>query len=213
MDTVLSWFSTAWHWFRDPTLFVKTIGYVGLNLIIFAETGLFFGFFLPGDSLLLTAGIFAASGIMSLKILLSSLTLMTILGDFCGFHIGKKLGYFLYEKKESFFFRKEHLLHAKNFYDKHGGITIAVARFMPFIRTFAPAVAGASKMEYRRFSLYNISGGFLWVWSLTLAGYFLGKSLGESISHYIHILILGIIGLSLAPLFVRYYKSKNSTPV
>ncbi len=206
MNTSSSFISTFLLYLNDPILLVQIAGYLGLNAIIFAETGLFFGFFLPGDSLLLAAGIFAGSGSMSIQFLLISLTISAIVGDATGFWIGRHMGHFLYEKKETFFFRKKHLHQAQDFYNKHGGKTIILARFIPIIRTFAPAVAGAAKMKYSKFASFNIIGAILWIFSLTLSGYFLGKVMGESISKYLHFLIVGIIFLSVLPLIVRWFK-------
>lgn len=194
---------------NDPIQLIKTVGYIGLICIIFAETGLLFGFFLPGDSLLVTAGLLAAYGHMSVGNLIISLSLAAIVGDAVGFYIGNKLGVLLYAKKDSFFFRKKHLELAHAFYEKHGGKTIIFARFIPIIRTFAPTVAGAARMNYFRFALFNILGGIGWVIVTIFAGYYLGKAFGDKVQNYIHFLIIGIIILSLMPLILKWLKSKS----
>ncbi|BBH53508.1 DedA family protein [Fluviispira sanaruensis] len=194
---------------NNPIFLIQTVGYIGLILIVFAETGLLVGFFLPGDSLLIAAGLFAAKGDMQVSILLSTLTVSAIVGDAVGFYIGKRLGSLLYRKEDSFFFRKKHILYAHEFYEKHGGKTIIIARFIPIIRTFAPTVAGAAGMNFSRFVAFNIFGGFLWVWSMVLGGYYLGKLFGDKINNYIHFLIVGIILISFIPLFVKWVKSRK----
>ncbi len=159
-------------------------GYPVLMFIIFAETGLLVGFFLPGDSLLVTAGVLVNAGLINpfglstfANLLLMNVVLMAmaILGDAIGYQIGFRAGPALFRKKKSFFFRQDHLVATQAFYEKHGGKTIILARFMPFARTFAPVVAGIAKMPYRRFALFNITGGVLWIFSMTFLGYFLGK--------------------------------------
>lgn len=190
--------------FQDPIYLIKTVGYIGLTAIIFSETGLLVGFFLPGDSLLVTAGLFAARGDMNIFLLLTLLTLAAIIGDAVGFYIGRRLGPLLYKKEDSFFFPKKHIVAAQNFYEKHGGKTIILARFIPILRTFVPTVAGAAQMRYQRFATFNIVGGFLWIWSLLLAGYWLGHMFGDKINHYIHYLIIGIVVVSVLPLLIRW---------
>jgi membrane-associated protein len=194
---------------KNPVILIQLVGYIGLILIVFAETGLLFGFFLPGDSLLIAAGLFAAKGDMNVFILLSTLTAAAIIGDALGFYIGYKLGPLLYKKDDSLFFRKKHILAAKEFYEKHGGKTIIIARFVPIIRTFAPTVAGAAQMNYRRFAVFNIVGAFFWVFSMVLAGFYLGRAFGEKINDYIHLLIGGVIILSLMPLVINWVKIKT----
>ena len=185
------------------------IGYFGLFLIIFAETGLLIGFFLPGDSLLIAAGIFCfTSGEWNVYLLATLLTIAACSGDACGYLIGRTLGSLLYSRKDSFFFRKKHIKKAHDFYEKHGGKTIILARFIPIIRTFAPTIAGAAEMDYRKFSFYNLIGGVSWIWSLLLTGYFLGKYFGDIILNYIHLIILIIIIISVIPVIVEYLKSK-----
>lgn len=183
---------------------VKLAGYTGLFTIIFAETGLLVGFFLPGDSLLIAAGLLCQSGDFHLWTLIIILTLAAIIGDTVGFHIGKFLGKKLYTKKDSLFFKKKYILKAHVFYERHGGKTIILARFIPILRTFAPTVAGAARMSYKKFLVYNILGAFLWVWGLLLSGYYLGKSFGSSINNYIHIIILAVIVISISPAIIKF---------
>ena len=185
---------------------IRSGGYVVLAAIVFAETGLFIGFFLPGDSLLFTAGLVAAQGFFNLGYLMLLLSVMAIVGDTLGYGIGYKVGEALYSKKDSFGFHREHLLYAKEFYEKHGGRAIFIARFVPFARTFAPVVAGVAQMSYARFASYNIFGGIFWVCSMTTAGFYLGsipwvhKNLGK--------VVLLIVFLSLLPIGIEYLRNK-----
>lgn len=184
-------------------------GYAGLFFIVFAETGLLIGFFLPGDSMLVTAGLLIASGKVPLDIVLLNLLLCiaAVTGDATGYWIGLRAGHTLYNRPQSRFFRRDHLLKTKEFYEKYGGITIVLARFMPFARTFAPVVAGIGEMTYRRFALFNIAGGVGWVLSMTLIGYFLGRSV-PGIEHHIEWIIILVVLISVAPLGVKYLQHK-----
>jgi membrane-associated protein len=175
--------------------------------IIFVETGLLVGFFLPGDSLLVTAGIFAAAGHLDLTVLLLLGGACAVAGDQVGYLIGRRGGRALYRRPDSRFFKRRHLEHTRNFYRKHGPKTIVLARFVPIVRTFAPVVAGAAEMEYRRFVSYNVIGGVLWVFSMTLLGYFLG-SLIPHIDRYIHWVIVVVVFLSLLPAIVEIARHK-----
>ncbi|MBI5224962.1 VTT domain-containing protein [Candidatus Micrarchaeota archaeon] len=190
---------------------IRVGGYVALVAIIFAETGLMFGFFLPGDSLLVTAGVFAATGLLDIWTLNFLLVPAAIIGDAFGYYFGKRVGRKLYERKNSRFFKKEHLVAAKAFYDKHGGKTIILARFLPAVRTFAPIVAGMSGMKYKDFAVFNVVGAILWVTGLTLLGYFLGKTIPD-IEKNIIFVILAVILVSFLPavneLFLQ--KKKNN---
>lgn len=207
--------------FLDPRFLIETFGYIGLFLIVFAESGLFFGFFLPGDSLLLTAGLFAyrvdpATGqpLLNLWILLPLLFVAAILGDNVGYWFGRKTGPPLFTREESMFFKPKNLLAAKAFYDKHGGKTIILARFMPFIRTFAPIVAGAVEMEYRRFMLFNLVGGLVWAVGVTLAGYFLGSIFPpEVLDRYFIIIVLVVIVLSVLPTALHLWQDNREAIV
>jgi membrane-associated protein len=189
----------------DLIQLIETVGYFGLIAIIFAESGLFFGFFLPGDSLLLTAGLLASHGDLKLWVLLVALAPAAILGDNVGYWFGKKVGPPIFSRENSLLFRRKNLLAAKAFYDKHGGKTIVLARFMPFIRTFAPIVAGAVEMPYLRFVTWNIAGGVLWATGLTLAGYFLGETI-PGIDRYFLIIIVVVILISALPSMIHVWR-------
>ena len=193
----------------DPILIIKTVGLVGVVLIVFAETGLFFGFFFPGDSLLFTAGIFASQGFFSIQILLILCIISAILGDSIGYWSGKKYGRQLFDKDKGFFFKKKRLYEAELFYEKHGKSTIIIARFVPIIRTFAPIVAGIGNMNYRTFISYNIFGGILWVSMLLLSGYFLGSLIPNPDRYIIPIAFL-IIFISFIPIILKFIKIKYS---
>ena len=191
----------------DLVELIRTVGYFGIIAIIFAESGLFFGFFLPGDSLLLTAGLLAARGELNLLLLLVTLAPAAVLGDNVGYWFGKKAGPPIFSRENSLLFRRKNLLAAKAFYDKHGGKTITIARFMPFIRTFAPIVAGAVEMEYRKFMLFNLLGGLLWAVGVTLAGYILGQSIPpEVLDKYFLIILAVVIFLSALPAMIHAWK-------
>ena len=177
-------------------------------LIVFVETGMFVGFFLPGDSLLVTAGVFAGAGHLKLAYLLSLVTLCAIAGDQVGYFIGWRAGKTLYERKDSRFFKKRHLESAHEFYERYGGKTIIMARFVPIIRTFCPPVAGAARMSYTRYLLYDIVGGFAWVWGMTLLGYTLGRTV-PNIDKRIHYVIAAVIVLSLLPAAYHALKSRD----
>jgi membrane-associated protein len=193
-------------------------GYIGLFAIIFAETGLLIGFFLPGDSLLVTAGLFAYRNPELLNIwwLNVLLIIAAVTGDAVGYNIGLRAGRPLFDRPQSRFFRKDHLIKTQEFYEKYGGVTIILARFMPFARTFAPVVAGVAQMKYRRFALFNITGGIGWITSMTLLGYFLGVAFPGVVKH-IELVILIVVFLSVLPLIIKYVqhrmgnKSKVST--
>jgi len=173
-------------------------GTVLVCAVVFVETGMFVGFFLPGDSLLVTAGVFAASGQLKLGWLLSLVTLCAIAGDQLGYGIGRKAGESLYRRRDSKFFKQEHLQEAHEFYERYGGKTVILARFIPIIRTFCPPVAGAAKMRYVRYLTYDIFGGLLWVWSMVLLGYTLGRSVPH-VDKKIHYVIAAVIVVSFIP--------------
>ena len=186
---------------------IRMGGLIGLVVVVFAETGLMVGFFLPGDSLLVTAGLFAAKGDLNIVWLNLALMAAAIAGDATGYWIGRRAGQALYSRPNSFFFRKQHLVKTHEFYEKHGGKTIVIARFVPIIRTFAPVVAGAAEMTYREFALYNIAGGIGWVASMTLIGYFLGRAIPD-IDKHIHIVVAVVIFLSLLPGIISILREK-----
>jgi membrane-associated protein len=176
-------------------------------LIVFIETGFFVGFFLPGDSLLVIAGVFAAAGNLSLAKLLVLVPLCAIVGDQIGYWIGRKAGQALYRREDSLVFRKRHLEHAHQFYEKYGGKTVIMARFMPIVRTFCPPVAGAAMMPYSRYLTFDILGGLLWVGSMILSGYFLGSVIPD-IGSRIHYVIAVVIFLSLLPPVISVLRAR-----
>ncbi|MFZ6015421.1 MAG: DedA family protein [Patescibacteria group bacterium] len=182
-------------------------GYTVLAIIVFAESGLLFGFFLPGDSLLVTAGLLASRGYLDIFYLWFLLSIMAIAGDTVGYHFGKIVGPRIFKREKSIFFAKDHLLKAQAFYDKHGGKTIIIARFMPIIRTFAPIVAGVGKMKYTKFLSFNVFGGLFWVTSMLGIGFFLGKVI-PNVDKYIHIVIAVVIFLSILPGIVAWLKER-----
>lgn len=188
----------------------KIISYGGLTLItivVFAETGLFIGFFLPGDYLLFSSGLLCASKTLDISVflLLISLTLASVAGNYVGYYTGKTLGKTLFTKPDSRFFKKERVQKAKKFYDEKGTISLVLGRFLPVIRTFSPIIAGAIDMDFKKFSLYNWSGGFLWVWSLVLSGYFLGRTYPQIIN-YLEYFIFGFILVTTLILLRQVFK-------
>jgi membrane-associated protein len=187
--------------------------YVGLIFIIFAETGLAAGFFFPGDSLLVVAGLFAAAGKLNVGVLLSTLFIAAVVGDAVGYYTGYKMGPHIFKKQKSFLFKPSHLQKAHEFYERYGGKTIIIARFVPIIRTFAPIVAGAAQMSYRRFVVFNVFGGFLWVFSMILAGYFLGGAVervfGIKLEDHIEKVVIIVVLLSLMPPFIEWLKARR----
>ncbi|HEU4795457.1 MAG TPA: VTT domain-containing protein [Pyrinomonadaceae bacterium] len=203
----------------NPKIIIETLlarggvfVYVGLVFIVFAETGLAVGFFLPGDSLLVVAGLFAANGQLNVAVLLSSLFFAAVVGDAVGYYTGARMGPKLFSRQRSLLFRPSHLQRAHDFYEKYGGKTIIIARFVPIVRTFAPIVAGAAQMPYRKFLMFNVVGGFLWVFSMVLAGYYMGTllrdKLGINLDEHIEWVIVIVILLSLTPPLYEYLKSR-----
>jgi membrane-associated protein len=178
-------------------------------IIVFIETGFFVGFFLPGDSLLVTAGVFSAAGVIPLKWLLLPVMLCAIAGDQIGYWIGRLAGVAIYKREDSFFFKRRHLQRAHDFYEKYGGKTIILARFIPIIRTFCPPVAGAAGMAYPRYLIYDIFGGAIWVGTMILGGYFLGRTI-PNISQRIHYVILVVVILSLLPAVISILRSRRA---
>jgi len=203
----MEWLWNLFHRIYDVEALVRVGGLTALIAIVFVETGLFVGFFLPGDSLLVTAGLFAATGHLDLWSIFLFASLAAIVGDTVGYSIGASTGPRIFSREDSLFFHKKHLITTKAFYDRYGGITIVIARFMPIVRTFAPVVAGVGRMVYRRFVFYNVMGGIGWVVSLTSLGYFLGKTIPD-IDRYIHLVIAVVIFLSLLPGIVTFAKEK-----
>ncbi len=199
------------HQLKDPEAMARWIawgGYAVLFAIIFAETGLLIGFFLPGDSLLFVAGAVAAStGTLNIGLLIFLLIIAAITGDATGYFIGRKSGPALFARPNSRLFKRDHLLKTQAFYDKHGPKTIVLARFMPIVRTFAPVVAGVAGMEYRKFVIYNVAGGIGWIVSMTLAGYFLGSI--DIVKENFEKVIYLIIFLSILPMIIHFVQEKR----
>ncbi len=192
----------------DLPQLITTIGSIGVLSIIFAESGLFFGFFLPGDSLLFTAGLLAAKNVLSFYPLLFLLPIVAILGDSVGYWFGRKVGKKLFVKKESKFFNPKHADDANKFFIKHGKKAIVIARFIPIFRTFVPIVAGVGRMPYSDFISYNIVGGLLWTLSIYLCGYFLGTALPDSEKYLLYIVAI-IVMISLLPVLSEYLKNRK----
>lgn len=190
---------------------IRTIGYVGVLGIVFAETGLFLGFFLPGDSLLFISGFLAGLGLFSLPLMIVGVATAAILGNFVGYEFGKFVGPKLFQKEDSRVFKKAHLIKAQKYYEVHGPKTIFLARFMPVVRTFVPIVAGIAKMDIKVFWFYNIVSGFAWSAMLILLGYYLGNV--SFVRENLEIMILLIIFISFLPAIIEYIKEKRSTKV
>jgi len=187
---------------------VKWGGYVALTAIVFVETGLLIGFFLPGDSLLITAGLVAAAGHLDIWRINLLLSLAAVLGDSTGYAIGRRLGPRLFTRPQSLLFNPRHVERTRTFYARHGAKTIVIARFVPIVRTFAPVVAGVGQMEYRQFLFYNVAGGVGWVTSMTWAGYLLGQTI-PNVAERIHIVVGVVIVLSLIPIFVELIRERR----
>ena len=212
MDSIYQLFDQVKHYLNPNT--IVAAGYFVLIFVVFAETGLAAGFFLPGDSLLVVAGLFAARGDLNIFILLGSLFLAAVVGDAVGYYTGAKMGPCLFSRPKSFVFRPSHLQKANAFYEKYGGKTIIIARFVPIIRTFAPIVAGAAKMPYRKFVVFNVAGGFLWVSTMLLSGYYLGsvvqRVFGIKLDEHIEKVVIVVVFLSLMPPLIEYLKSRRA---
>lgn len=187
------------------------VGYLVLGAIIFSETGLLVGFFLPGDSLLFAAGFLASQDIFALVPLLLILSVAAVVGDFVNYQIGRQMGEHVFEKGRLRFIKHSHLMAAKAFYERHGGQAIILARFAPLVRTFTPFVAGVARMNYRQFALYNIAGGIGWVVSMTVAGYFLGQI--PWVKANFEKVVLMIVFVSLLPLVIGAIKARNEPPL
>lgn len=203
MDVIIEFFKNL----RDLEALIKWGGLTVLIIIIFAETGLLIGFFLPGDSLLITAGLLAAQGYLDIFWLNISLILAAIIGDTVGYWFGRKTGPKLFQREESRFFKRSHLLKAKEFYEKHGGKAIIYARFVPFARTFAPIVAGVAEMNYKKFVIFNITGGIIWITSLSLLGYYFGNI--PFVKKNFEYVIIGVIILSVMPIVIGYFNHRK----
>ncbi len=182
-------------------------GYVLLAAIVFSETGLLVGFFLPGDSLLFTVGVVAGAGGLNVWAIIGVMIVSAIVGDAVGYALGRKAGVSIFNKPDSKLFKREYLLRTQEFYDKHGGKAIIYARFVPIIRTFAPFIAGVAKMDYPRFLSFNVFGGIGWVVSMTMAGYFLGDN--EIVRKHFEKVIIGIVFISVLPIVFELLKGRG----
>lgn len=204
-ETLLQFLKELTH----PQSIIHYGGLTLLVLVIFAETGMMVGFFLPGDSLLFTAGLLTATGVLDHHILtvLLSVTTAAILGDNSGYYVGKKMGKALFKKKESLLFKPEYVTLTKQFYDKHGGKALILGKFLPIIRTFAPILAGVVDLEYKKFLFYNVTGAILWVFSLILAGYFLGVWI-PGIKEYLEYIIIFMIIITTIPIIRTFLKER-----
>lgn len=206
MENTLEFIKTILH----PQSIIQYGGLALLLFIIFAETGLFFGFFLPGDSLLFVAGLMSGSTLFDVDIVTLNLTIIIagILGNFVGYYFGKKTGPVLFKRDDSLFFKKKHVNAAKDFYDRYGGMALILGRFIPIIRTFVPIMAGVVNIDFKKFVLYNVSGCIAWVVSMTLSGYFLGRILPTLQEHLEYIVII-IIAVSMIPVVLTYLKERK----
>ena len=206
MDSLIDLF----HRLRDLRGLVQWAGYLGLTAIIFSETGLLIGFFLPGDSLLVTAGLLASQPGFGLDVYLLGLILSiaAIVGDSVGYSIGRATGPRIFTRENSLLFNRKHLARAHAFYERHGGKTIILARFMPIVRTFAPVVAGVADMHYRTFVAYNVIGGLAWVWSMLFIGYFLGRWI-PGIDKHIEKVTLVVIFRSILPGIISWWRERG----
>lgn len=195
----------------DAQAIISKGGIYLIFFIVFAETGLFFGFFLPGDYLLILAGIFCATGLLDVSIyqLLLALFFAGILGNYVGYWFGYSTGRVLFNRSDSLFFKKRYIYIAEDFFKRYGGMALVLGRFFPIIRTFAPIFAGVAKVEFKTFTLYNVLGSLLWVTVLTLIGFFLGKKI-PGIVHYVPYIIIGLIIFTLIPIIIAYLKSGKS---
>jgi len=194
----------------DPRHLLEAFGTLGLVLIVFAESGLLIGFFLPGDSLLFTAGVFCARGDLTLPVVLVGVFLAAVAGDQVGYAFGNKVGPALFRRPESRFFKREYIDKAHGYFERYGPKTIVLARFIPIVRTFAPIVAGAGAMPYRTFATFNVLGGLLWAVGVTMLGFLLGEAI--DIDRYLYPVIGVIIVASVLPVFLELRKARRHGP-
>ncbi len=205
MENILEFIKTL----LNPQSIIHYGGLALLLFVIFAETGLFFGFFLPGDSLLFVAGLMCGTPIFDVNIITLNLSLIIagVAGNFVGYIFGRKTGPLLFRRDDSFFFKKKHVNYAKDFYDRYGGTAIVLGRFMPIIRTFVPIMAGVVNLDFKKFVFYNIVGCIAWVMSMTLAGYFLGRAF-PTLQNNLEYIVITIIIISMIPLLFTYLKER-----
>ncbi|MBP6911839.1 MAG: VTT domain-containing protein [Candidatus Pacebacteria bacterium] len=196
----------------DLKTLIQIIGYLGIFIFVFAESGLFFGFFLPGDSLLFTAGLLASEGYFSLSLIILIAFVAAVAGDSVGYSFGKRMGPLLFNREESHFFKKSYVKKSSLFYDKHGSKTIIFARFIPIVRTFAPILAGTAQMDYRKFLAFNIVGGLLWTVSLPVLGFLLGQVIPD-IDRYILPATLAVVAISFLPVIWQLIKKRTVAKV
>lgn len=194
----------------NPEQLLREGGFYVLLFVVFAETGLFFGFFLPGDYLLFLSGMFVATGRLDvhITILISGLILAAVLGNFTGYWFGRRTGPLLYQREDSFFFKRKYLEAAEQYYNKQGALALIMGRFIPIVRTFAPIFAGIVNLDSKKFAFYNFAGAILWVTSLTLLGYVLGRRFEKQIEEYLIYIIFGFISITTIPLLIAYFKRK-----
>ncbi|MGZ5283764.1 MAG: DedA family protein [Bacteroidia bacterium] len=206
---MMEWFEAFKEWI-NPEYIIQTGGFAILMLVIFAETGLFFGFFFPGDSLLFTAGLLASMGILPtpIPLLLLGLTAAGIAGNFVGYWFGSAMGTQLFKKEDSLIFKKKYIRMTEGFYERYGKMALIAGRFLPIIRTFAPIMAGVIKMDFKKFVAYNVIGSFLWIFSFTLAGYFLGMAF-PGIKNYLEYIVVGLIIVTIIPVIRTYLRERK----
>jgi membrane-associated protein len=193
----------------DPTHLINTFGLIGIMVVLFAECGLLVGFFLPGDSLLFTAGLLAAGGLIApLWVLLIALPAAAIAGNLAGYWIGRKAGPAVFNKPNSRLFKAEYVDRSQRFFDRNGARTILLARFVPIVRTFATVMAGASRMDFRRYAVYSVIGGVVWAGGLTLVGHWLGQV--AVVRDHVELFVLGIVALSLVPVAIEVVRGRRA---
>jgi membrane-associated protein len=192
----------------DPRHLIETFGTVGLLIIVFAESGLLIGFFLPGDSLLFTAGLLASQGVLNFPVVLVGCFLAAVTGDQVGYAFGARVGPALFRRPDSRVFKQEYVEKARKYFERYGAKTVVLARFVPVVRTFAPILAGVGTMPYRVFVTFNLMGAFLWAMGVTTLGYILGESI-PNIDQYLLPVIMGIVALSLLPIAVEILRSQR----
>jgi membrane-associated protein len=193
----------------DPRDLLIAFGTIGLFAMVFAESGMLVGYVLPGDSLLFTAGLFAAQGTLSLPLILVGCFIAAVAGDQVGYLFGRRVGPSLYKREDSRFFKQEHLEKSQAFFARHGAKTIVLARFVPIVRTFAPVLAGVGHMPYRTFTAFNVLGGFLWAIGVTMLGYWLGGVIPD-IDRYLLPIIAVIIALSVLPMGIQLWRARRA---
>jgi len=197
--------------FLDPTHLINTFGLIGMMVILFAECGLLVGFFLPGDSLLFTAGLLVAGGLIApLWVLLVLLPIAAIAGNLVGYWIGRTAGPAVFDRPDSRFFKARHVERAQEFFDRNGARTIVLARFVPVVRTLATVMAGAARMDFRRFAIYSVIGGLAWTISVTLLGFWLGQV--SVVRNHVELFVLGVVALSFIPVAIEAVRSRRRVP-